>query len=40
MLEVSTIVFMILIIGITWGTLGVLIKKAYRKEKDKGKDKK
>lgn len=35
MLEVSTIVFMIIIIGATWGTLGFLLKKAHQKEKEK-----
>jgi hypothetical protein len=35
MLEISTIIFMIIIIGITWGTLGFLLKKAYYKEKNK-----
>lgn len=35
MLELSTIVFMVIILGITWGAFGLLVTKAYRKEKEK-----
>ena len=35
MFEVSTIIFMIIILGFTWGTLGLLLKKARSKEKKK-----
>lgn len=35
MIEISTIIFMIIILGFTWGVLGLLVKKAYRKEKKK-----
>lgn len=35
MLEFSTIIFMIIILGITWGTFGFLVNMAYRKEKEK-----
>jgi len=35
MLELSTIVFMVIILGITWGTFGFLLNMAYRKEKQK-----
>jgi len=40
MLELSTIVFMVIILGATWGTLGLLISKARRKEKKKVRIKK
>jgi hypothetical protein len=35
MLELSTIVFMIIILGITWGAFGLLVNMAYCKEKEK-----
>ena len=35
MLELSTIVFMIIILGITWGAFGFLVNMAYRKEREK-----
>lgn len=35
MIEISTLVFMIIIFGITWGILGLLVKRAYSKEKRK-----
>lgn len=37
MLELSTIVFMIIILGITWGAFAFLVNLAYRKEKGKTK---
>jgi hypothetical protein len=37
MLEVTTIVFMIIILGVTWGAFGFLVNLAYRKEKQKTK---
>lgn len=35
MLEISTIIFMIIIFGVTWGTLGFLLRKAHQKEMKK-----
>lgn len=35
MLETSTIIFMVLILGYTWGALFLLLRKAYAKEKQK-----
>jgi hypothetical protein len=37
MLEISTIAFMIIILGVTWGAFGFLVSLAYRKEKQKAK---
>jgi hypothetical protein len=37
MLKTSTILFMFIIVGITWGTLAFLLIKAYHKEKKKNK---
>jgi len=33
--DISTIIFMILILGYTWGGLVFLVNKAFRKEKQK-----
>jgi hypothetical protein len=35
MLELSTIIFMFIILAYTWGGLFLLINKAYKKEKAK-----
>lgn len=35
MLELSTIIFMIIIFGVTWGTLGFLLRKAHKRETEK-----
>lgn len=39
MLETSTIVFMIIILSITWGALGFLLNKAHRQDKRKERQK-